>query len=65
MLDDQPRDHARFGERLLADIFDGLIASVGGFLSAPFFYLGFLWVPWDADKQAWHDKVFRTYVVSI
>jgi uncharacterized RDD family membrane protein YckC len=146
MLNDQPRDHARFGERLLADVFDSVIAFMGGFLiwllvdrwmlgnqggftseerppavgdlalcawflwnvtylvgktgqswgrklvgikvvdaeggpigfwralgrnlfaafiSAPFFYLGFLWVLWDADKQAWHDKVFRTYVVSI
>jgi uncharacterized RDD family membrane protein YckC len=33
-------------------------------VSAPLFFLGFLWVLWDADKQAWHDKVFRTYVVS-
>ena len=32
MLNDQPRDYAGFGERLLADIADGLIASVGGFL---------------------------------
>ncbi len=33
------------------------------FISAPIFYLGFLWVVWDAEKQAWHDKVFRTYVL--
>ncbi len=33
------------------------------FVSAPFLYLGFLWVIWDGQKQAWHDKVFRTYVV--
>jgi uncharacterized RDD family membrane protein YckC len=146
MLNDESRDHARFGERLIADIFDSVIAWVGFFLlwllvdrgmfgrqdgflsderppgvadfalfawflwnftylvgktgqswgrklvgikvvdgeggpigfwralgrnvfaaliSGPFFYLGFLWVLWDADKQAWHDKVFRTYVVSI
>jgi len=30
MLNDQPLDYAGFGERLLADIADGLIASVGG-----------------------------------
>jgi len=33
------------------------------FVSAPLLYLGFLWVIWDGRKQAWHDKVFRTYVI--
>ena len=37
---------------------------VATFVSGPVLYLGFLWVIWDADKQAWHDKVFRTYVVK-
>lgn len=31
-------------------------------ISAPLLYLGFLWVIWDPQKQAWHDKVFRTFV---
>jgi uncharacterized RDD family membrane protein YckC len=22
-----------------------------------------LWIAWDPNKQAWHDKVFRTYVI--
>jgi uncharacterized RDD family membrane protein YckC len=145
MLDDKPRDYAGFGERLGADIVDGLIGTVLSFavwllvdramlgsttgwmnddrpptvadaallawflwnltylvgktghswgrklvgikvvdgeggpigfwralgrnlfaaiVSAPLLYLGFLWVLWDPDRQAWHDKVFRTYVVS-
>jgi uncharacterized RDD family membrane protein YckC len=34
-----------------------------GFISAPLFYLGFLWVIWDPKKQAWHDKIFRTLVL--
>jgi uncharacterized RDD family membrane protein YckC len=34
-----------------------------GLVSAPLLYLGFLWVIWDSQKQAWHDKVFRTFVV--
>lgn len=34
------------------------------FVSAPPLYLGFLWVIWDGQKQAWHDKVFRTYVIK-
>jgi uncharacterized RDD family membrane protein YckC len=25
--------------------------------------LGFLWIIWDKDKQGWHDKFARTYVV--
>jgi len=33
------------------------------FISGPILYLGFLWVIWDGEKQAWHDKVFRTYVL--
>ena len=32
-------------------------------VSAPVLYLGFLWVIWDSQKQAWHDKVFRTFVI--
>ena len=32
-------------------------------VSAPVFYLGFLWVVWDGEKQAWHDKVFGTFVM--
>jgi uncharacterized RDD family membrane protein YckC len=26
-------------------------------------YLGFIWAGFDADKQAWHDKIAKTYVV--
>jgi uncharacterized RDD family membrane protein YckC len=33
-------------------------------ISAIPLYLGFLWVIWDPQKQAWHDKVFRTFVVK-
>ena len=32
-------------------------------ISGPLLNLGFFWVIWDPQKQAWHDKVFRTYVV--
>lgn len=34
------------------------------YISAAIFYLGFLWILWDPHKQAWHDKVFRTFVMS-
>jgi uncharacterized RDD family membrane protein YckC len=26
--------------------------------------LGFLWMLWDPNKQTWHDKVAKTYVVN-
>lgn len=28
------------------------------------FYLGFLWVIWDKKKEAWHDKMAKTKVVT-
>jgi uncharacterized RDD family membrane protein YckC len=34
------------------------------YISAPLLYLGFLWVIWDGEKQAWHCKVFRTFVLQ-
>lgn len=33
--------------------------------SAIVFYLGFLWVLVDDQRQAWHDKIARTYVVYV
>jgi uncharacterized RDD family membrane protein YckC len=27
------------------------------------FYLGFLWIIWDKRRQAWHDKIMKTFVV--
>lgn len=36
---------------------------LGKFVSGLLFGLGYLWVIWDLKKQAWHDKVARTYVV--
>jgi uncharacterized RDD family membrane protein YckC len=32
-------------------------------ISASIFYLGYLWMLWDGQKQTWHDKVAGTYVV--
>jgi uncharacterized RDD family membrane protein YckC len=34
-------------------------------LSAIVFFLGFLWVLVDDQRQAWHDKIARTYVVYV
>lgn len=44
-----------FWRALGRNVFAGLISAI--------FYLGFLWVIWDDKKQAWHDKVFRTFVI--
>lgn len=27
--------------------------------------LGYLWMLWDKDKQTWHDKVAKTYVIKL
>lgn len=35
----------------------GLVLSLGVLL------LGVIWVAFDPDKQGWHDKIARTYVV--
>ena len=40
-----------------------IVRYLGYFLSAIPFGLGYLWVIFDGDKQAWHDKLARTYVV--
>jgi uncharacterized RDD family membrane protein YckC len=37
-----------------------LVALVG----AGFFYLGWLWMLWDKDKQTWHDKAAGSIVVK-
>jgi uncharacterized RDD family membrane protein YckC len=36
---------------------------VGKFLSSTALYVGFLWPLWDAQRQAWHDKIAETWVV--
>ncbi len=38
--------------------------TIGKFLSSIVFSLGYLWALWDKDKQAWHDKIAKTYVVT-
>jgi len=45
-----------FGRALGRTLFAGII-------SANVFYLGYLWMIWDAERQTWHDKVAGTRVV--
>jgi uncharacterized RDD family membrane protein YckC len=35
-----------------------------GYIVNNFFFLGWLWVLLDADKQGWHDKFANTYVIK-
>lgn len=34
-----------------------------GAFSGSIFYLGYLWMLWDSNKQCWHDKVANTLVL--
>ena len=37
---------------------------IGKWLSGMVFSLGYLWILFDKDRQAWHDKLVSTYVVD-
>ena len=42
----------------------GFRGSLGYWISSLVFSLGFLWALIDANKEAWHDKLFDTWVVK-
>ncbi len=44
---------------------DGLVRGLASILSAAAAGLGWLWVLWDAERQAWHDKIAGTVVVRV
>ena len=52
---------ARNGESL--DLLQAVIRYFGYFISTIPFFLGFLWIAWDARKQGFHDKLARSLVV--
>lgn len=37
---------------------------LGKSISSLFYYLGFLWILWDKNRQGWHDKIAKTFVVK-
>ncbi len=41
-----------------------IIRLVGYAISGAILYLGFIWILFDKDKQGWHDKIAKTYVVK-
>jgi uncharacterized RDD family membrane protein YckC len=42
-----------------------MVRALASALSVVVFFLGFLWIAWDNDKQAWHDKIAGTVVVRL
>ncbi|MDO8498650.1 MAG: RDD family protein [bacterium] len=38
--------------------------TVGKFISTLVFSLGYFWAIWDKNRQTWHDKLAKTYVVT-
>jgi uncharacterized RDD family membrane protein YckC len=42
-----------------------IVRYLGYIISIIPFFLGFIWIAFDAHKQGWHDKLAETYVVKI
>jgi uncharacterized RDD family membrane protein YckC len=42
-----------------------LVRLLVGVFSMMVFFVGFLWIAWDPEKQSWHDKVAGTVVVRM
>jgi len=38
---------------------------LGYIISAAVFYLGFIWILFDAKRQGWHDKLANTVVIEV
>lgn len=41
------------------------VRYIGYIISAIVFFLGFIWIAIDQDRQGWHDKIAGTYVVKV
>jgi hypothetical protein len=42
-----------------------LVRSLASAFSVIVFFLGFLWIGWDKEKQGWHDKIAGTVVLRL
>jgi uncharacterized RDD family membrane protein YckC len=38
---------------------------IGFWVSGAVFYLGFIWILFDARRQGWHDKIAGTVVIAV
>lgn len=45
-------------------LMDAFIRYIGLIISFAVVFIGVLWVIFDAEKQGWHDKIAKTYVVK-
>ena len=50
----------RFLARFWAWLVDGITVWISSFL----FFLGYIRAAFDSDKEAWHDKLFDTWVID-
>jgi uncharacterized RDD family membrane protein YckC len=44
---------------------DAVIRYIGYIVSGVVIWLGFIWIFIDANKQGWHDKIAKTYVIKV
>jgi uncharacterized RDD family membrane protein YckC len=42
-----------------------LVRGLAAAFSVVIFFIGFLWIIWDKDKQGWHDKIAGTVVIRL
>lgn len=42
---------------------DAVLRYLGYLINSPFLFIGWLWAFIDPNRQGWHDKLARTYVV--
>jgi uncharacterized RDD family membrane protein YckC len=42
-----------------------LVRGLGGMFSAAVLFLGFFWIAWDPERQAWHDRIAGTVVLHL
>jgi uncharacterized RDD family membrane protein YckC len=50
---------------LAIDWTTAIVRALGCFLSLAIVGLGFIWIAFSDDKQAWHDKIAGTVVVRL
>ena len=42
-----------------------LVRGLAAAFSVVVFFLGFLWIAWDPEKQGWHDRIAGTVVIRL
>ena len=42
-----------------------VLRLIGFWISAAVFYLGFIWILFDSQRQGWHDKIASTVMIEV